>query len=99
MRIQEIADRYSLDYITQAYQSFVIEPVNYDAINSKFYAWSFTDKIANFKAPNNAVKATISFVLPSEDNESEGLGHVWIDNVHILSASGKGLEIVNSGFE
>ena len=35
------------------------------------------------------MKAAISFILPAEENEVEGLGHVWIDNLEILSASSR----------
>lgn len=98
-QIEQIANRYNLDYIEKASQLVMNEQMDYEQINTHFYVWSSTDKIANFTAPMQAVKATLSFVLPSEDNEKDGLGHVWIDNVEILAASGNNLNILNGGFD
>lgn len=41
----------------------------------------------------------ISFILPKEENEDEGLGHIWIDNLDIVSANGGSLDILNKGFD
>lgn len=61
--------------------------------------WSSTGTMATFTAPENTVNAGIAFVLSSSDNEEEGLGHVWIDNIEILSAQGANIPIKNAGFE
>ena len=98
-RIKAIAETYSLDYIQQACELFMQESMDYDRINQRFYAWSSTDKIVNFKAPGRATQAAISFVLPAEENEEDGLGHVWIDDVDIFSANGGSLGILNGGFD
>lgn len=71
----------------------------YEEMNKHFYLWSSTDKLINFRTPAGAAKATVSFVLPAEENEQAGLGHIWIDNVKILSASGDNLNIPNGGFD
>lgn len=98
-QIKKLADSYSLDYIEKVSAFNMTEAVDYNEMNKYFYVWSSTDKIVNFKAPKRAVKATISFILPSEENEQDGLGHVWVDNLEVLSASGSSLEILNSGFD
>jgi hypothetical protein len=95
-KIKEIADSFSAEYIKK---SALVMSDDYEEINKNFYVWSSTDKIANFKAPINAVKANISFILPCEENEQEGLGHVWIDNLEVLSANGNSLDIKNGGFD
>lgn len=98
-QIKDIAGRYTLEDIELAYDTSQSSGDNYEEFNKRFYIWSYTDKIANFSAPPNAVKANISFVLPSEENEQDGLGHVWIDDVDVISASGKNMAIDNPGFE
>jgi len=96
--IKRIASCYSLEYIQKS-ELLMDEKVDYNQINKEFYAWSSTDKIVNFTAPDKAVKASFSFILPSEENEEQGLGHVWIDNLEILSATGGSIEIMNTGFD
>lgn len=97
-QIQEIADSHTLAYIKNA--SWLLEnDTNYDKVNLHYYAWSYTDKIINFAAPAETVQAQLSFVLPAEENEADGLGHVWIDNVSILSANGAHVQLPNSGFD
>ncbi|WP_438351513.1 heparinase II/III domain-containing protein [Paenibacillus sp. FA6] len=96
--IREIADSLSLVDIEKATSLMNME-IDYDQLNKELYIWSSTDKIVNFTAPENAVSATISFILPAEENEQDGLGHVWIDNLEIFSASGGSLDILNSGFD
>ncbi|MDQ0878944.1 hypothetical protein QFZ77_007603 [Paenibacillus sp. V4I3] len=98
-KIARIAEHYSLDYLEQAVSLIPGGQADYNALNDRFYLWSSTDKIVNFKAPEGAVKAAISFILPAEENEEDGLGHVWIDNLEILSASGGSLKILNPGFD
>jgi hypothetical protein len=98
-RIAGIAGHFSLDDLEKAVANIKDGESDYDELNQHFYLWSSTDKIVNFQAPEHAAKASISFVLPSEENEEEGLGHVWIDQLEILSASGGSLKIRNAGFD
>jgi len=98
-RIARIACHFSLNDLEKAASMIMDGEEDYGELNRHFYLWSSTDKIVNFQAPGNAVKAVISFVLPSEENEEEGLGHVWIDNLDILSANGASLDILNAGFD
>ncbi|MCA0755863.1 heparinase II/III-family protein [Paenibacillus sp. N4] len=97
--IVRISGLYSPEYLEKAVTMIMEGKAGYSELNRHFYLWSSTDKIANFKAPEQAVKAVLSFVLPSEENEEEGLGHVWIDNLEILSANGGSLDIRNAGFD
>nr|WP_306812997.1 heparinase II/III family protein [Paenibacillus soyae] len=94
-----ISEHYSLEYIQKACAMMMDGEADYGELNQHFYLWSSTDKIVNFRTPKHAVRATISFVLPSEENEEDGLGHVWIDDLDILSASGGSLTIRNAGFD
>lgn len=98
-QIKLIADSYSLSYLEKASELIMQEDNDYDEINKHFYVWSSTDKIVNFIAPEKAVTAELAFILPSVENERDGLGHVWIDNVDILSASGGSLGLRNNGFD
>lgn len=97
--IKRIAESFDLAYIEQAAALIMNKEMDYGEINKQFYVWSSTDKIVNFSAPEKAVKAELSFILPSEENELDGLGHVWIDNLDILSESGGSLDIRNGGFD
>lgn len=67
--------------------------------NKKKLLWSKVENVANFSTPDSAVKATIMFILPSKENEQDGLGHVWIDNLEIISSQGPCITIANPGFE
>ncbi|WP_245864447.1 hypothetical protein [Paenibacillus donghaensis] len=98
-QIASIAGHFSIDDLKDAAAMIIGKEADYSELNRRFYLWSSTDKIVNFQAPENAVTATISFVLPAQENEQDGLGHVWIDNLEILSASGGSLEIRNPGFD
>lgn len=96
--IQKIADRNTLKDIEYS-MLFMQKKINYNEVNKHFYVWSTTDKIINFTTPKNAAFANITFVLPSSENEKEGLGHVWIDNVKIFPAKGIDWNVINAGFE
>lgn len=98
-QIARISDLYSPEDIERVMSLVMSGEDRYQEMNQHFYLWSSTDKLINFKTPAGAAKATVSFVLPAEENERAGLGHVWIDNVEILSASGKNLNIPNGGFD
>lgn len=97
--LQRWTELYSLEDLKRAVAGFMYERVDYEEMNRHFYLWSHTDKIVNFKAPPGTVQAALSWVLPADDNERDGLGHVWIDDVDILTASGASLAILNGGFD
>ncbi|MNB76891.1 Heparinase II/III-like protein [compost metagenome] len=97
--IVRLTETYTLKELQRTVSWIMKEEAGYNLLNRHYYLWSSTDKIANFKVPESAVTASLSFILPSVENEQEGLGHVWIDNVEILTASGGSLAIDNGGFE
>lgn len=97
--LERWTELYSLEDLEKAVDGIMHGCSDYEDLNKHFYLWSHTDKIINFKAPSETVKASLSFVLPSEENETEGLGHVWIDDVAIWTAHGKRLDIWNGGFD
>ncbi|WP_217591731.1 heparinase II/III family protein [Cohnella sp. GbtcB17] len=98
-QIVGLSERFSPAYIDKAMAQLTKETFDYDELNADFYLWSTTDKIVNFTAPARAVTASIAFILPAEENERDGLGHVWIDDLHVLSATGGSLDIANGGFD
>lgn len=98
-QIVALSEKYTLDYIDKALTLIMTDKADYSLINKDFYVWSSTDKIVNFTAPENAVKGKLSFVLPRRENEQSGLGHVWIDDLKILSAQLGEVKILNSGFD
>lgn len=97
--IRRIANHWSLEEIKLANEFMVDEETDYVKWNRHFYLWSSTDKLINFMAPETAKRARLSFILQAEDNECDGLGHVWIDQVGILSASGVSITLRNGGFD
>lgn len=98
-RIARMSERYSEEDIERVISFIMSGEDQYEEMNKYFYLWSSTDKLINFRVPAGAAKATLAFVLPVEENEQTGLGHVWIDNVEILSASGDNMAIPNGGFD
>lgn len=98
-QIEQLSEAWSLDDLKHITHLIMEGKGSYDELNRRFYLWSSTDKIVNFRVPPGAKTATLSFILPSEENEEEGLGHIWIDDLDILSAKGGSVEIVNGGFE
>lgn len=97
-QIKALADSHSLEEINQKYKD-CMNDTSYEELNSRYYLWSSTGKTVNFFTPNQIQYATIEISLPSIENEEEGLGHVWIDNIKILSADGEDVVIKNAGFE
>jgi len=98
-RIERLSELYSVEDLKSVVSGIMNGDADYDELNRHFYLWSSTDKIVNFKVPLGAVKASLSFILPAEENECDGVGHVWIDDLEILTASGGSLDIQNGGFD
>jgi hypothetical protein len=96
--IKAIADENTIEDIEKL-DMFLEETLNYEKINQHFYIWSCSDSTINFSAPDKAKYAKLHFILPSCENEKDGLGHVWIDNIKIKAANSDDLEITNPGFE
>lgn len=97
-KIREYADRLTLDDVKAELRCMDTEP-DFDSLNSRFYMWSTTDKFRTIESPEGAKYAEISFVLDSADNEEDGLGHVWIDDIRVYPQNGDDWNIMNSGFE
>lgn len=98
-RIKALSAQFTLDELQRSLELISDQQADYDELNQHFYLWSSTDKIVNFQAPQETAYGKISFILPSIENETDGLGHVWIDNVQIHSASEGQLTIHNHHFE
>lgn len=97
-KIKEIADSNTPEDIEHS-KLFMQIDIDYKEVNKYFYVWSTTDRVINFTSPKNASYAKIKFVLPCCENEQEGLGHVWIDNVRVFPAKGVDWNVLNCGFE
>lgn len=96
--LEKTAGKYTLENLQELYRWCCSED-DYDSMNKEHFLWSYTDKIVNFTAPKEACYGQLSFTLPCEENEEDGLGHVWIDDIEIMSASGKELFVRNPGLE
>lgn len=97
-KVSRIAEENTLEYLEKL-KLLMKEEVDYQEANKYFYLWQSTEKTVNFTVPKGSTKARLSFVLPREENEEQGLGHVWIDEVAILNSTGADLVIQNPGFE
>lgn len=78
---------------------FMKTDIDYKKLNEHFYIWSTTDKVITFRAPENARFASLQFILPKEENENDGLGHIWIDNIRVCAGQAADWKIENNGFE
>lgn len=96
-KIKKYSSIYTLED-TEQIQAFIDNTIDYDLLNGKFYIWSKTDKTITFHTPENTAYAELNLILPHEENEQEGLGHIWIDNVRVSASSGD-WNIQNGGFE
>ncbi|MGN0243154.1 MAG: heparinase II/III family protein [Lachnospiraceae bacterium] len=96
--IKKQSQLYTLEQVKRAWEIASVED-DYEYLNNNFYVWSYNDKLMNVVAPRNATHCRLRFVLPSIENEEEGLGHVWLDDVHVLGANVNNLPIENTGFE
>lgn len=97
-RIKKISERYSVGQ-TAMFENAMSDTPDYDALNREFFMWSRTESVFNGKAPENAVCAKLRFVLPGDNNEESGLGHIWLDDVTVTPANGADWKIENAGFE
>ena len=96
--IKKYADEYTLDEVKDAWEWNFRED-DYNKLNEKYYLWRTTEKTINFQVPAETKECTLSFTLPAIENEEEGLGHVWLDDVTLFEASGQTVEVRNGGFE
>lgn len=96
-KVQESSEIYTLED-TEKLKSFMKQDIDYNSLNKSFYIWSKTDKTITFHTPKNAVFAEFALILPREENETNGLGHIWIDNI-VVSSGLKDWELKNNGFE
>lgn len=97
-KIKETADSVSLERRREAYEA-QFQPEDYESWNQKFSIWGSTGNPPSFTAPEGSEEAVLRLRLPAQENEQEGLGHIWIDNLEIRSSLGVNLPIENGGFE
>lgn len=96
--IKDVAQIYTPEQ-TAMLADFMKTDIDYKKLNKHFYIWSTTDKVITFRAPENAYFASLQFILPKEENERNGFGHIWIDNIRVCAGQGADWEIENCGFE
>lgn len=96
-KIKQIAGSMSLADTLMSYEQ-IWEKHTYEELNQHFSIWGDTGRVVNFMTPEGTVGARLSVCLPKEENEEQGLGHVWITDLHLYSASGPEAEIPNARF-
>lgn len=97
-RIKELSEYYSADRALML-RDFMRIDIDYQKMNQRFFIWSTTDKVITFHTPASAQYARLRFILPKEENEENGLGHIWLDNVRVCAGSGGDWQLNNSGFD
>lgn len=95
--IRKIADRTSAEENRIAYEQ-IWEEHCYEELNRWFSVWGDTGKTVNLTTPEGTVSARLSFCLPKEENESQGLGHIMVTDLHLYSADGPEAVIPNPCF-
>lgn len=96
-KVREYSATYTLED-TEKIKKFMEWETDYNSMNKDFYIWSKTDKTIMFHTPKNSAYAEFNLILPKEENEQEGLGHIWVDNI-VVSSGLKDWDIKNNGFE
>lgn len=96
-RICGFAERYSPEQIRMLPLDGTT--MDYNMLNQNFALWSKSEQVYTFETPVQACYAKLTFLLPKEDNEEDGLGHVWLDEIRVAPAQGPDWPIQNGGFE
>jgi hypothetical protein len=97
-RIRRETDAVSLE-TARLLPRFQKEKTDYNLLNRYFHLWSSAEQNLNFAVPDDAAWAELRFSLPREDNEKDGVGHFWLDDVRVFAANGRDWPIRNPGFE
>ncbi len=95
--IKKIAQETSLDESRMVYEQ-IWNKYSYEELNAKFHIWGDTGRVVNMMTPEGTMGARISFCLPREENEEQGLGHIWIKDVLLSSADGSEISVSNEQF-
>lgn len=95
--IKRIADSLSLSDTLMSYEQ-IWEKHTYEKLNEHFTVWGDTGRIVNFMTPEGTAGAKLSVCLPKEENEEQGLGHIWVTDFHLYSAAGPEAKIPNARF-
>lgn len=96
-KLKEKSDSMTLEEI-KGLSRLLEKNVDWDEVNIEYKIWTNV-KNQNFTPPANAVSASLKITLPSIENEADGLGHVWIDNLRVYASNGGDLSIENPSFE
>lgn len=96
-RIRDIAESTTLEESRMAYEQ-IWGKYSYDQLNDRFDLWGNTGRVINVIAPFGTHGARLSFCLPGQENEENGLGHILINGVKLFSAQGPEIFIPNADF-
>ena len=95
--IRKAADALSLEDCRMAYEQ-IREKHSYEALEKRFTIWGDTGRTSNFVTPAGTVGARFSLCLPEDENEAQGMGHIWVTDFHLYSADGPEAFIPNNCF-
>lgn len=91
-KIKEEADRASLEERRRAYRA-IFEPDDYEKLNKEFVIETKAGNRPSFSVPEKTVSGIFSLVLPREDNEEDGLGHIQIRNIELKFSAGENIRL------
>lgn len=97
-KIKAIAQETTLEDSKTAYEQ-ISNKYTYEELNQRFYIWGDTGRVVNTITPSGTCGARLSLCLPSNENEEQGLGHIWVTGLKLLSADGPEISIPNADFE
>lgn len=96
-KIKQEADKLTLEEVRERWE-LKWQDDDYSYLNQKFSLWSKTEGNVNFLVPPQAIRAKFCFSLGTADNEADGLGHVYINEIEINSSQNVAYPLVNSDF-
>lgn len=91
-KIKEIADGATLEQRKHAYQA-LFEPDDYEKLNLEFVIETNAGNRPSFSVPAGTVSASFSLILPKEENEKEGLGHIQVWNIGLKASEGENIHL------
>ena len=96
-KVEKTADSYTTDQLKEMYNLSVEDDI--DGLNKAGYkVWSQI-KSMNFQSPEGTKKAYMEVRLSPEDNEKDGCGHAWLDNIEVLPTASDNVRLPNADFE
>ncbi len=94
--IKTIADQYTAWELEDIYERQCSDDL--EELSERYDLYSYTAELP-FTVPDKTTYAFLEVSLSKEDNEEEGLGRVWIDDIQVRSELQEKIDVPDAGFE